>query len=124
MHGTIEIVAGVFFAGPDQLHRCACAVHRYAHSPALRHLLGDPGRLQRMRFAGRAQRFDGLDALAHHRGNRCDAGPHSLAVDADRAGAAGGDATAELGARHVQHIAQHPQQGAAAIEEPLQPLPG
>ena len=49
-----------------------------------------------------------LPASVRH---RRDAGTHRLAVDTHGAGAAGGDAAAELGAGQVEHVAQHPQQG-------------
>src|SRR5262245_22348141 len=55
---------------------------------ALRHLLFDVGRLQRMRFLGRAQALDRGDALAARRRHRQHARAHRLAVELHGAGPA------------------------------------
>src|SRR5258708_28878164 len=81
---------------------------------ALRHLLGDPGFLQRMAAVGRKS-LDGGDRLALDQRDRHGAGAHRLPIDVHRAGPAGGDAAAELGAGHLEVLAQHPQQRGIAV---------
>src|SRR5262245_52995315 len=76
---------------------------------ALRHLLGNPGLLQRMVRAGR-QALDSGDLLAAHLVHRHLAGAHRSAVNMDCAGAAETRATSEFGARELQVFAHHPKQ--------------
>src|SRR6185369_11333623 len=56
------------------------------------------------------QALDGGDAGAAHRGDGSDAGAASLAVDEHGAGAALGDAAAELGSLEVQSVAERPEE--------------
>jgi hypothetical protein len=63
---------------------------------ALRHLLGNPGLLQRMVALG-GKAFNGGDLLADRIAGRRLAGAHGLAVDMDRAGTAQTSAATELG---------------------------
>src|SRR5262249_8814709 len=101
------LIAGEELGGLHDLARLAIA--------ALRYLLGDPGLLQGMAAVGR-QPFDGGDRLAFDELDRHRAGAHRLAVDMDRAGPAGGNAAAELGAGELQVLAQDPQERRIAIQ--------
>ena len=76
---------------------------------ALRHVLGDPRLLHRMLAVGR-QPLDGRDASAVDTRDRHRAGPHRLAVDVDRAGAALRDAAAVLRSGEAHDIAQGPEE--------------
>src|SRR5581483_3689526 len=76
---------------------------------ALRHLLGNPGLLQRMIALGR-QAFDGGDLLADDIADSGLAGPYRLAIDVNRACSAQARAAAELRAGHLQLLADGPQQ--------------
>src|SRR5262249_23751201 len=76
---------------------------------ALRHLLGLPGDLQRMRLAA-AQSFDGGDLLAGRVLGRGLAGAHRDAVEMHRAGTAQSRTAAGLGAGHLQLLADDPEQ--------------
>src|SRR5688572_3991109 len=76
---------------------------------ALRHLLRDPGALQRMIGLGRKP-FDGGDALAGdlRRGDLARA--RGTAVDMDGAGATQAGAAAEFGAAELEMLAHDPEQ--------------
>jgi len=76
---------------------------------ALRHVVSDPGALHRVRAVS-AQPFDRGDLLVADIADRGDAGPHGLAVQEHRAGAAGADAAAEFRPGKAEHVAQCPQQ--------------
>src|SRR5712692_6408174 len=90
--------------GAHQLARLAVA--------ALRHALGEPRALQRVHAIGR-EALDRRDRFALHARDRHQAGEHALAVDVHHAGAALARAAAELGARDLQLLAQHPQEARA-----------
>src|SRR5438034_2415666 len=81
---------------------------------ALRHLLGDPGLLQRMRGVGR-EALDRRHLRAFHGSELRGAGAHRLAVDMHRARAAECRAAAELGTGELELIADHPQQRRAVL---------
>src|SRR5436853_4923753 len=81
---------------------------------ALRHLLGDPRLLQRMRAIGR-EAFDRHHARAFHAADRGGAGAHRLAIDVHGARAAERRAAAELRSGELQLIADHPQQRRAGL---------
>src|SRR5262245_18845056 len=76
---------------------------------ALRHVLFDPGALDRVQ-AGRPEPFDSGNATPRRAGDRQRAGTHRLAVDVHRARAAQSRAAAELGAGEPRVLAQVPQQ--------------
>ena len=76
---------------------------------ALRHLLGDPGFLQRMTAIGR-KALDRDDGAADPLGHVHLAGAFGLAVEQHGAGAAFLDAAAVLGSGQAEGVAQHPQQ--------------
>src|SRR5216110_2511642 len=76
---------------------------------ALRHVFLDPRALHRVR-AVLGQAFDRGHALAGDRGHGQHAGARRDAVQVDGAGAALGDAAAELGAGEAEGVAQHPQE--------------
>src|SRR5262249_15933812 len=76
---------------------------------ALGHLLELPRDLQRMRLAA-AQPFDGRDLLAGGLLGRSLTGAHGDSVEMHRAGAAKARAAAELGAGHLQLLADDPQE--------------
>ena len=97
---------------------------------ALRHLMLDPCASAAGAARRRAERLDGDDAPARDRRHGIDARRARLAVDMDRAGAAGGNAAAELGAGQAEQVAQGPEQRqagsarssasrAAAVDEDL-----
>ena len=78
---------------------------------ALGHLVLDPGALQGMQPPSTTgQAFDGGHRLAGDVGHGDRAGAHRLAIDMDRAGAADGNAAAELRPDDVQVLAQDPEQ--------------
>jgi hypothetical protein len=76
---------------------------------ALRHPLGEPCLLDRMRGI-RRQALDGGHGLAGHLRHLGLAREGSLAVDMHRAGAAQAGAASELGAGELEFLADHPQQ--------------
>src|SRR3989441_3806938 len=76
---------------------------------ALRHVLRDPCLLHRVR-AVLGQAFDGGHALAGDGRHGQHAGARRDAVQVDGAGAALGDAAAELGAGEPERVTQHPQE--------------
>src|SRR5438093_797977 len=96
--------------------------------PALRHLLGDPGDLQRMP-AGRVQALDGRDLLARGLRHRRLARTHGPAVEMHRARAALRDAAAELRAgqlrrgstQRVRTTSQAPARNGTATRPPTRP---
>src|SRR5687767_866283 len=75
---------------------------------ALRHLLGDPGRLQRV-IAFLGQPFDGRDLAASDVRKAGLAGTNGLAVDMHGTCAAGGDAASILGPGELQMLANDPK---------------
>jgi hypothetical protein len=89
-----------------------CRRHQHAALAiaALRHLVQHPGALQGVRPGGAAERFDRRDALAADRFERRHARADGAAFDEHRAGAAGGDAAAELGSGEAEQFAQGPEQ--------------
>src|SRR5215470_8034519 len=76
---------------------------------ALRHLLGNPGLLQRMITLG-GKAFDGGDLLADRIAHLRLTGAHGFAIDVNRASTAQTSTAAELGAGHLQLLADDPQQ--------------
>src|SRR6266480_6415419 len=76
---------------------------------ALRHVLLDPRALHGVR-AVLGQAFDRRDALAGDGRHRQHAGAGGDAVQVDGAGAALGDAAAELGTGETEGVAQHPEE--------------
>jgi hypothetical protein len=107
-HRSVDLGIARFRVGRQQRRRG----HQHAALAiaALRHLLREPGALQRMRRARAAQRLDRAHRLVGRRGQRRHARTHRRAVDMHGAGAAGGDAAAEFGAGQAALIAQPPQQ--------------
>ena len=102
MWATISCLVGSgFFASLHDLTGLAVA--------ALRHLLGLPRHLQRVRLAA-AQPFDGGDLLARGVLGRGLARAHRDAVEMHGAGAAQAGAATELGAGHLQLLADDPEQ--------------
>src|SRR5215469_4347221 len=87
-----------------------CRLHDLARlaPAALRHLLGDPGALHRMLTVG-IETFDGGHLAIGRVGERCLAGAHRLAIEVDRTGAAESRTTSELGAGHLQVLANNPE---------------
>src|SRR4051794_3825559 len=89
---------------------------------ALRH--GDiPPRLLEWMVALRVQALDRRYRRVLGGADRCLAGPDSLAIEMDGAGAAGGYAAAELGAGQTQLIPQVPEQRHLAVTVELLLLP-
>jgi hypothetical protein len=78
---------------------------------ALRRLLSDEGRLQRMRMIGRAEALDREDLAPHHRREGGDAGADHGAIDGDGAGPALCEPAAELGGIELELVAPHVEQG-------------
>ncbi len=78
---------------------------------ALRYLVRDPRPLQRVRPLGAAERLDRDDPPAGDGRDRGDAGARRAAVDVHGAGAARGDAAAELRPGQAEQVTQRPQQG-------------
>src|SRR3989441_3249913 len=76
---------------------------------ALRHVFLDPRALHGVR-AVLGQAFDRRDALAGHGRHRQHTGAGSDAVQVDGAGAALGDAAAELGTGETEGVTQHPEE--------------
>ena len=70
----------------------------------------EPGPLHLRAGDSGADAFDGGDGLGPDRADRQQAGSHRLAIDMHCAGAALGDAAAELRACHPEHVAQDPEQ--------------
>src|SRR6266851_2581557 len=75
---------------------------------ALRHLLGDPGPLQRM-LAARVEPFDRRHLALGRIGQTGLAGAHGLAAQVNRARAAQARAAAEFRAGHLQMLAHDPE---------------
>src|SRR5882724_3780289 len=108
-HRRVDVlVAGTAVLGEQRHRRHDLARLAVA---ALRDLVVDPGLLHRVQLAALREPFDGQHLLAGGGGHRHRARAHRLAVQVNGAGAALGDAAAEFGALHVEHVAQHPQQG-------------
>jgi hypothetical protein len=76
---------------------------------ALRHLFVDPCLLHDGKPVCSGQALDRHHVAFHHADREC-TGSHRRAVDQHGAGAAGGDAAAEFGARDTGEVAQRPQQ--------------
>src|SRR5215510_11577362 len=98
---------------------------------ALRDLLGDERLLERMGPVRRAEAGDGRDLLALNGTDRCDARARGLPIDVHGAGAALGQAAAELRIGHPQVVAQGVEQwhgrvsvdlGGLAIDHEPDPL--
>src|SRR5947209_3140580 len=100
------LVAGEELRGLHDLPRLAVA--------ALRHLLGDPRRLQRMRAIGR-EPLDRHHVGAFHAADRGGARAHRLAIDVHGARAAERRTAAELRPGELQLIADHPEQRRAVL---------
>jgi len=77
---------------------------------ALRHIGGDPCRLHGVAGFGRAHPFDGGDFLSRHTGDRQYARPRGRPIHVHGAGSAQRFPAAVLGARHIQHVPQYPEQ--------------
>ena len=77
---------------------------------ALDHFHVEPGLLHPGAVGRFADGLDRGDCPLADRADRQEAGTHRLALEMDRAGAALGDAAAELGAGQAQDIAQDPQE--------------
>src|SRR5256885_6604134 len=96
--------------------RVLLEVSRGGHHPAvdavaaLRHLLLDIRRLQRMRLVRRAEALKGGDRLAARSGHRQHARAHRLAVQVHGTGAALREAAAEVGIVETEIVAQGIQQ--------------
>src|SRR5262249_33226367 len=101
-----------------------CGSHELARLAvaALWHVLSDPGMLQRVISVG-GEAFDRGYRLAHHCGDRCEAGASGDAIEMHRSGAAEASAAAKLGARQTKHIAQHPEQGRLRLHRDVARLP-
>ncbi len=82
---------------------------------ALGHVLGRPGLLHRVAAVGR-QALDGGDLFPDRVLHRQDAGARRHPVDLHRAGAALGDAAAELGAGQPDLVAQDPEQRRVGLD--------
>src|SRR5882762_8554087 len=97
--------------------RVLLEIGRGGHYPAidavaaLRHLLLDIRRLQRMRLLRRTEAFEGGDGLAARGGDRQHARAHRLAVKVHGASAALREAAAEVGIIKTEIVAQGVQQG-------------
>src|ERR1700704_1526385 len=97
--------------------RVLLEVGRRGHHPAvdavaaLRHLLLDIRRLQRMRLLRRAEALEGGDRLAARGGDRQHARAHRLAVKVHGASSALREAAAEVGIVEAEIVAQGVQQG-------------
>jgi hypothetical protein len=108
LHGVVNIIIRgrrIFRKQARRLHDLT----RLAIS-ALRHLMFDLCCLKRMQRLRRAEPFDRRDRPVHILERQL-ARPHRDPVHMHRAGPAGRNAAAELGAGPVQLIAQHPKQG-------------
>src|SRR2546425_803756 len=90
---------------------------------ARRHLVLDPGLMHGVKPAARREALQGLDAFARRRGNGKGARAHRLAVHMHRARPALRDAAAELGALHVELVAQHPEQRHVGLDVDLARTP-
>jgi hypothetical protein len=90
-----------------------CRGHEHAALAvaALRHLLRDPGGLQGVQAGGRGQPLYRAHLAPLHGRQRRHARAHGLPIQVHGARTTGADATAELGARELQHVAQRPEQG-------------
>src|SRR5256712_3199967 len=97
--------------------RVLLEIGRGGHYPAidavaaLRHLLLDIRRLQRMRLLRRTEAFEGGDALAARGGDRQHARAHRLAVKVHGTSTALREAAAEVGIIKTEVVAQGVQQG-------------
>lgn len=94
-----------------------CHDHAVRAVAALRGLFGDERSLHRIGFFGRAEAFEGGDALAFDRVDRRGAGAHGLAVEDDSAGSALGEAAAELRSVEPKGVSQD-------VEQWLRGVPG
>src|ERR1700730_13862266 len=77
---------------------------------ALRHIVGDPRFLDRLRLAT-GQSLDGGDLAGADAGYRHRAGTQRLTVEKDRACTALREPAAKLGAGQAKVVPQHPKQG-------------
>src|SRR3954467_7524889 len=112
VHVLDDLLARGILVGGQQLGR----LHDLARLAvaALRHLLGDPGFLQRMRPIGR-QALDRRHARALDDCERRGARAHRLAIDMHGARAAERGTTAELRSGELQLIADHPEKRCAVL---------
>src|SRR5580704_12587073 len=76
---------------------------------ALRHILGDPGSLDRVGLAT-GQSLDGRDLAGADAGYRHRAGSQWLTIEKNRAGTALRHPATELGAGQAKTVPQHPKQ--------------
>src|SRR5258705_7108929 len=76
----------------------------------------EPGLLKSLANRRRSNRFDRGDGFPAHGTDGRYARAHGHAVDVDGAGAAQGDAAAELCTRDAEHVAQHPQERSVSID--------
>lgn len=106
MHGLVDVlIAGLGLLGQQSAGRHNLAGLAVA---ALGHIVPHPGLLNGVLAA---QAFDRRHLGRADRLDRGDARPDRLPVHMHRAGAALGQAAAELGSGHAQFVAQHPEQG-------------
>jgi hypothetical protein len=77
---------------------------------ALDHFQIEPGLLHLRADRRSANALDGGDGAVAHRADRQHAGAHRLAVDMHGTRSALGNAAAELGSGHAEHVTQHPKQ--------------
>jgi len=111
-HEIVDVgVSGIWFFGEERGGRHDLTALAIA---ALGHVNFDPGLLDGM-IAFLGETFDGGDFLAGDGGNRRDAGTGGFSVDVNGTSSAERHAAAELGAGHVQGVAQDPEQGHLGI---------
>src|SRR4051812_45548353 len=112
VHVADDLVARGLRVGGEELGRFH-DLSRLAVA-ALRHLLRDPGLLQRMRRVGR-EALDRRHLRAARRAERRHAGAHRLAVEMHRARAALRDAAAVLRAGKLELVADYPEKRGAVL---------
>src|SRR5712671_994913 len=83
---------------------------------ALHNIELEPGLLKSLSNRRRSNGFDRGDGFPADRTDGRYARAHGHAVDVDGAGAAQGDAAAELCTRDAEHVAQHPQERSVSID--------
>src|SRR6266850_4139226 len=83
---------------------------------ALHNVELEPGLLKSLSDRRLSNRFDRGDGFLADGTDRRYARAHRHAVDVNGAGAAQGDAAAELRTRDAEHIAQHPQERSVSID--------
>src|SRR6266850_940501 len=93
--------------GHDLSRLAVAALHDFEVEPRL---------LQRFALRRLVDRLDGRDGAIADAAYGSDAGSARHAVDVHGAGAAQGDAAAELGARHAEHVAQHPEKRRVRVD--------